>query len=240
MTRPFKPAGLLGSWVHPTRLRSWLSRALPMAAMLLLSQTVMADPPIWVNAKRVDATLTTCGEHRSLLFKADSVRAPPSPTPAGCKTAEVFFTQLNVFKSYLRGQDGSFAEVNVDAGYITCGGDAASGGQRGVLIVGTQGAIERAMREHPAPRGCTFTKERFQYVSSAGRIPFTDVPNGGTMSVRESLDLHAKERERAIAQCNASPACQAEVRRRSAINAYFDCMKPLRANEAPRTCYRPW
>ena len=77
-------------------------------------------------------------------------------------------------------------------------------------------------------------------IAGAGGIPFTDVPNGGTMSVRESLAIHAKERERAIAECNASPACQAEVRRRSAINSYFDCMKPLQANEPARTCYRPW
>ena len=33
------------------------------------------------------------------------------------------------------------------------------------------------------------------------------------MSVAESLAMHAKERDRAIAECNASPACQAEVRR---------------------------
>ena len=240
MTRPFKRAVVPGAWVNPTNLRRWTARTLLAVATLLLSHPVMADPPIWANARRVNATLTKCGEQRTLLFKADSFRAPVSPTPAGCTTVEVFYTQLNVFKSYFRARDGSFAEVNVDAGYMTCGGDAASGGQRGVLIVGTHGAIERAMREHPAPRGCAYTKEKYQYVSSAGRIPFSDVPNGGTMSVRESLDLHAKERERAIAECNASPACQAEVRRQSAINSYFDCMKPLQANEPPRTCYRPW
>ncbi len=30
--------------------------------------------------------------------------------------------------------------------------------------------------------------------------------------------MHAKERERAIAECNSSPACQAEVRRMSAYS----------------------
>ena len=240
MTRTIQPAGRLWAWVHPAPLRRWLSWMLLMGAMLSLSHPVMADPPIWANAKRVKATLTTCGEQRSVLFKADSARAMSSPTPAGCRTVEVFYTQLNVFKSYFRSQDGAFAQANVDAGYLTCGGDDPAGGQRGVLILGSQGAIARAIREHPAPRGCAYLKERFQHVSSAGRIPFADVPNGGTMTVRESLELHARERERAIAECNASPACRAEVRRRSAINAYFDCMKPLQPNEAPRTCYRPW
>ncbi len=60
------------------------------------------------------------------------------------------------------------------------------------------------------------------------------------MSIRESLAIHSKERERAIAECNGRPACQAEVRRTSAINAYFDCMKPMQAYEPARTCYRPW
>lgn len=240
MTRTIQPAGRLWAWLHPARLRRWSCWALLMGTLLSLSHPVMADPPIWANARRVNATLTTCGEQRSLLFKADSVRSPSSRIPAGCTAVEVFYTQLNVFKPYFRGQDGSFAQADVDAGYLTCGGDNPAGGQRGVLILGTQGAIARAIRENPAPRGCGYLKERFQHVSSAGRIPFADIPNGGTMTVQESLALHAKERERAIAECNASPACRAEVRRRSAINAYFDCMKPLQPNEAPRTCYRPW
>ena len=53
----------------------------------------------------------------------------------------------------------------------------------------------------------------------------------------ESLALHAKERERAIAECNASAACRAEVSRRSAINAYYDCLKPT---AIAHTCTRPW
>jgi hypothetical protein len=44
------------------------------------------------------------------------------------------------------------------------------------------------------------------------------VENGGTMTVAESLAMHAKERERAIAECNASPACVAEVRRITAFS----------------------
>lgn len=221
---------------------SWrlLPRALVVLAMLPFSIQAMADAPIWANAKRVKATLATCGEQRSLLFTADSFKSPAPPSPAGCKSEELIFAQLNIFKAYFRAKDGSFAEANVDAGYISCGSEAATGGQRGILIVGTDGAIKRAIREHPAPAGCTFTRQKYQYIAGAGGIPFTDVPNGGTMSVRESLAIHAKEREQAIAECNASPACQAEVRRRSAINSYFDCMKPLQANEPARTCYRPW
>ncbi len=214
--------------------------ALPLFAMGALSNPAIADPPIWVHAGRVKATYTRCDQQRSLLFKGDSFRGPAAPNPPGCRSMEVFYTHLNVFKAFVSARSGEFAEANVDAGYITCGGDAATGGQRGVMILGTPEAIERARREHPEPRGCTFTREKYQYVSSAGRIPFEDVANGGTMSVRESLAIHAKERERAIAECNASPACQAEVRRRSAINAYIECMKPLQPNEPDRTCRRPW
>jgi hypothetical protein len=47
-------------------------------------------------------------------------------------------------------------------------------------------------------------------------IRFSNLPDRGTMSVSESLAMHAKERQRIIAECNASPACQAEVQRRSA------------------------
>ncbi len=240
VSRASEHAMFSGALMNLDFRRRLLFRALPIVAMLVLSIPVMADPPIWANASRVKATFTKCGEQRSILFKGDSSKVPVSPNPPGCTSVEVSYAQLNVFKAFFRAKNGTFAEANVDAGYIMCGRDAASGGQRGVLIVGTPGAIERAIREHPAPRGCTFTREKYQYVSSAGSIPFTDVPNGGTMSIRESLAIHEKERERAIAECNASAACQAEVRRRSANNAYFDCMKPLQPNEPDRTCRRPW
>ena len=240
MIRSVEHATSVDALLNPKRLGRMLLRALTIVAMLVLPVHAMADPPIWANAKRVKATLAQCGEQRSILFKGDSFKAPAPPNPAGCTSVEVFYTQLNVFKAYLSAKDGSFAEANVDAAYLTCGGDAASGGQRGNLMVGTPGAIKRAMREHPAPRGCAYRMEKYQYVSSAGSIPFTDVANGGTMSVAESLRIHEEERKQAIAVCNASPACQADVRRQSAINSYYDCMKPLQRNEAPRTCYRPW
>ena len=110
-----------------------------------------------------------------------------------------------VFKAFLSAKNGEFAEANVDAGHLPCGGDAAAGGQRGVMILGTPAAIERARREHPEPRACTFTREKHPCVSSAGRIAFTEVPNGGTMSIRESLAIHARERERAIAGRPTNP-----------------------------------
>ena len=54
----------------------------------------------------------------------------------------------------------NFAEANVDGGYLPCGGDAAAGSERGVMILGTPEAIKRARREHPEPRACTFTREK--------------------------------------------------------------------------------
>ena len=235
--------------MKPDRVTSLLRRTLPIAAMCMLPMPAMADPPIWVNAKHVQATETKCGEQRSILFKSDAFRGPVARTPPGCTSAEFFYVQLNVFKAFVNLRSGDFAESNTHAGLLVCDGDLNVGKPpglrivgtvRGVLILGTPGAIERTIREHPAPRGCRYIREKYQYVSSVGGIPFTDVANGGTMSIRESLALHAKERERAIAECNASPACVAEVRRLSAINAYYECMKPLQPGEADRTCRRPW
>lgn len=208
--------------------------------MCLLPVPALANPPIWANARHVKATETKCGEQRSILFKSDAFKGPTAPTPPGCSSTEVFYVQVNVFKAYFSSSKGGFAESNADAGLLLCNGDLPSGKTRGVLLLGTPGAIARAIREHPAPSGCTYTREKYQYVYSVGGIPFTDVENGGTMTIRESLALHAKERERAIAECDASPACQAEVRRQSAINAYYDCMKPLQPGEPSRSCRRPW
>lgn len=226
--------------MNPNPIRSLLITSFPSIAICLLSGTLMADPPIWANAKHVRATYTECRQEHSILFKGNSVNVPAIPNPPGCRSVEVVYAQLNIAQAFLSGKNGEFAAVNVDAGYIHCASAPSSAAQRGILILGTPGEIERARREHPAPQGCTFTKQKFQYVSSLGGIPFTDVPNGGTMSIRESLAIHAKERERAIAECNASPACRAEVKKRTAINTYIECMKPLQRGEPERTCYRPW
>ena len=66
------------------------------------------------------------------------------------------------------------------------------------------------------------------------------------MSMQESFAMHAKERERAIAECDASPACRAELRRRDAINVCYDCEnRNKRAREESlgaytATCVKPW
>lgn len=223
---------------HPAK--SLLTTALPVIALCLLPGSLIADPAIWANAKHVKATYTECGQKRYLIFKGDAVRVPAPPNPPGCRSVEVFYTQLNVAQAFLDGKDGRFFEANVDAGYYSCDGPPPVVNQRGNLVIGTPAEVARAGRENPATPGCTFTREKFEHISSLGGIPFTDVPNGGTMSIRESLALHAKEREKAIAECAASPACQAELRRWNAINAYYSCMKPLQPGESTRVCTRPW
>ena len=235
------------SRVPPSAVVSWLRRAACVIGLWALPAAAKADPPIWVNARHVQAVETVCNGQRSILFTGDAFRGPAPRTPAGCTSADFFYVQLNVAKAFMRGAD--FSASNADASLLTCDGDPNAGKPpglkivgtvRGVLIIGTPTAIERTVREHPAPRGCRYVREKFSFASSAGGIPFADVANGGTMSIRESLALHAKERERAIAECNASAACRAEVARMSAINAYYDCMKPLQPGEPMRTCRRPW
>jgi hypothetical protein len=194
---------------------------LAAVAMLLLSGPAPADPPIWANAKWVKATYTECGRLRYLILKGDSVNVPAPPSSPGCTSTEEIYHQLNVSKKFFRPENkGQLSESHVDAGYIFCGkGEAA-------IILGPAGDTERANREHPAPPGCTYTRRKYQYVSSVGSIPFTNVANGGTMTVAESLAMHAKERERAIAECNASAACQAEVRRMSSFSGGADPTSP--------------
>ncbi len=153
---------------------------------------------------------------------------------------EIFYTHLNVFKAFLSAKTGEFAEANVDVGYITCGGDAPSGGQRGVMI---QALPERlSVRDDCTPSLATaLSAERNTNTFRAPAVsPSRMSPMGETMSVKESLAIHAQERDRAIAEFNASPACLAEVRRRSAINSYIECRRPLQPNEPDRTCRRPW
>lgn len=208
--------------------------ALAAAVLLLTHGAVRADPPIWANAKVVRATHTDCGSVRSLTLAGSSSGVPRSPVAAGCTSWDKTYRQVFVARAFLGPErKGAIAESNVDAGTIQCSnGDA-------LVILGRAGDVERALRQRPTPAGCTATTGRYQQVSSVGSIPFTDVANGGTMSVKESLALHAKERERAIAECNASAACRAEVsriNRERAIAEYDECMKP--APQA-RVCTRP-
>lgn len=204
-----------------------------MAVVLLQMGTpARADPPIWANARMVKATVTDCGALHYLTLKGNAIPTATPPDSPGCKSSERTYGQVNVAMAFLQaGGKGQISESNVDVGTILCDNGYT------VLILGRAGAIERAIRQNPPPRGCTFSTSKVQHLSSVGSIAFTDVANGGTMSVKESLALHARERDRAIAECNASPACQAEVRRRSAINAYYECMKPT---AVAHTCTRPW
>lgn len=177
-------------------------------AMFQWSSPAKADPPLWANAQWVKATATTCDRLSYLILKGNEVHVPTRSNSPGCTSSEEIFVQINVSKKFFReGNKGEISASHVDAGFISCGKPA------GILILGAPGEAERAIREHPAPPGCTYTTRKYQSISSVGSIPFTDVANGGRMTVAESLALHAKERERAIAECNASPACQAEVSR---------------------------
>ena len=183
------------------------SGAAAFLLLLQLSNPAKADPPIWANSKWVKATDTVCGGVHTLVLRGNSVKAPlPSKTP-GCTSTEENFHQLNVSKAFFQPDaKGQVSASNVDAIYIFCGkGEVA-------IHLGAPGQAERANREHPVPE-CTATKRRYRSLTSVGHIPFTDVANGGTMSVAESLAMHARERQKVIADCNANPACRAEVNR---------------------------
>jgi hypothetical protein len=194
-------------------------------AMFHLLTPAAAAPPIWANAKWVKATSTTCGGVRYLVLKGDAVNVPTRSNTSGCTSSEEIFHQINVSKKFFHaGNKGGISGSRVDAGYIFCGkGEVA-------INLGAPGEAERAIREHPAPPGCSYTTRQYQYVSSVGSIPFTNVTNGGTMSVAESLAMHAREREQAIAECNASPACLAEVRRMSSFSGTSSNNNPCIAN----------
>jgi len=194
--------------MKPKSSRILLIGTVAAVAMFQLSSPAKADPPIWANAKRVKATSTICGGLRYLILKGNAVNVPTRSNLPGCTSSEEIYVQVNVSKKFFQGGNkGEISASHVDAGYISCGQGAA------IINLGAPGEAERAIREHPAPRGCTYTTRQYQYISSVGSIPFANVANGGTMTVAESLAIHAKERERAIAECNASPACRAEVSR---------------------------
>ena len=211
-----------------------MSKALSLlvaAALLQASSAALADPAIWANAKGVKATVTDCGDQHYLVLRGTAASTSAPPLAAGCTSSEENYRQLNVAKALLgAGNDSTFTRRGVHAGHISCGKG------EGILILGSAGDVMRANRQAPAPRGCTYRTIKFAEVSSVGRIPFVDVTNGGTMSVAESLAMHARERNRIIADCDASPACRAELSRLNAMNTFYDCMKP---SPIARTCYRP-
>lgn len=203
-------------------------------ATLHISSPAFADAPIWANARVVKATQTDCGTKRYLVFKGNAVRGPTPRDAPGCKSTERVYRQINVSQTFFRpGGKGQISAQGVDAATILCSnGDA-------LIIVGRSREVALAVRRLPAPRGCAYEMRKLQQVSSVGSIPFTDVANGGTMSVKESLAIHAEERRKTIAECNASAACRAEMSRISrerAIAEYNECMKP---GGATRVCSRP-
>lgn len=170
-----------------------------------------ADSPTWAQALAVKATSTQCGSTRFIVLKASAARVPIPATEPGCTTTEEVYSKVFVAKAFFNAERrGPLSESNVDAGVLSCKKDDVA------LLLGKASDIERAFRQNPAPKGCTFSTRKYQYVSSVGDIRFSNVPDRGTMTVAESLAMHARERQRYIAECNASPACQAEVRRRSA------------------------
>ncbi len=174
-------------------------------ALALLPAPARADAPIWANARWVKITDTVCNGIHRLTLRGDAVKAPP--TPAGCTSSEENFHQINVAKTFFqREAGGQIAAANVEAIYIFCGkGEVA-------MHLGSAGMAVRAWREFQIP-GCTGTRRQYQSIASMGSIKFTDVPNPGTMSVKESLAIHAKERQKIIADCAADPVCQAQLNR---------------------------
>jgi hypothetical protein len=207
--------------------------ALSLLPLLAASAVVRADPPIWANARHVKATVTQCGTQRYLLLKSDAIKLKPQPASPGCTVTETFFGQGTGPMPYFgTGKDATISASNVTGGTIFCGKEGGS-----LVTLGPPAAVAVAMRRAPAPRGCTYSTPTYQVITSMGNIPFTDVENGGTMTVAESLAMHQKERDRIIADCNANAACRAEVARRSAINAYYECLKPT---QYEHVCTKPW
>lgn len=186
-------------------------RASVCATMVAGASAAWADSPTWAQAQSVKATSTECGSKRFIVLKAKAAKVPIPATEPGCTTTEEIYSKVFVAKAFFKAERrGPLAESNVDAGILFCKKDDIA------LLLGTASDIERAFKQNPAPKSCTFSTRKYQYVSSVGDIRFSNVPDPGTMSVAESLRMHAEERRRIIAECNASPACQAEVQRRSA------------------------
>jgi hypothetical protein len=191
----------------PQRIRC---RTITAAALLALSLTATAASPIWANAAQVQVTDTTCGAVRSLTLRQGAVAAAKQPGAALCAATEETFDAVFISGKFLRrGNKGPIAETDVDVRRVACAKGVA------LLILGPAADTERALREHPAQPGCKVTKVRYQQVSSAGNIPFVNIPETGTMSVAESLAMHQKERNQIIAECDASPSCRADRNRMS-------------------------
>ena len=205
-------------------------KVLAAVALCVVNSAVLADAPIWAAALHVPAMITECAAGRTIVFNGKGVQVPPRPG-VGCKSTNVKFALLNVSKAYFTaGNHSPISAAGAFGFYIVCKSGSA-------LTLGAPALVTRSIREHPAPAACTSSTLQYQLVSSVGFIPFADLENGGTMSVAESLALHQQERNKIISECDADPACRAELARQSAINDYYWCMQP---SEHQRICKRPW
>lgn len=186
-----------------------VSATVACIALLQLANPAAADPPIWAWARGVKATDTNCGGVHQLILRGNAVNVPTQSNTPGCKSSEITYQYLIVSKSFFaRGNNGQISAQLADAGHIDC-----DKGESGLILGRSTGDIERERRLLGPTPDCTYRTWRYQLVSSLGSIPFKDSPNPGTMSVAESLAMHAKERQQVIAACNANPICRAEVAR---------------------------
>lgn len=175
------------------------------AVAALLGAGPAGAEPAWAAAHAVKATHTECGGESFLVLKGPGVKASPSPSRPGCTSSEENYYELDVAADFVG--KGGVAETNLDASILRCGNEV------GVMMLGRSRDIELAIRSLPAPpRGCSYSKRRYERVSSLGSIAFKGVVRK-QMTVAESLAKGQRERDQIIAQCNADPACRAEVAR---------------------------
>lgn len=214
--------------MHREAERLFGSIAMAFIGMLCLTDIAQADPPIWAWANGVKATDTVCGDVHFLVLRGIGVKAPAQSATPGCKSSEVTFQHLLVAKGFFAGQKNvRISAPLANAVHFNCVKGVSN------LILGRSAAdAERARRSLGPTPDCSYKVYRYQLVSSLGDIPFKDSPNPGTMSVAESLAMHAKERQQIIAECNANPACRAEVARMRSQQATGSADNPCIANGA--------
>ena len=178
--------------------------------ILQLSWPVNAAAPNWGKATGLRATENLCGNQHSLILKGKDTRTSPMSNMPGCTSSEVVYDQLIISETLLaHGNGGPISVSGVDSGAIHCSKGKIA------MIIGAPGQVEQVIREHPVLPNCTYVTKRYEHVSSLGKISFVDTGDGRTMTIAESLAAGAKERALIIAQCNANPACRAEMARMS-------------------------
>ena len=185
-------------------IRHALHTAAALAA-LLAAGAAGAQQPGWAAAHAVKATHTECGRESFLVLKGPGAKASTSPSGPGCRSSEEIYYELDVGADFV--SNGGVSETNLDASILICGNEV------GVMMLGRSRDIDIAIRRLPVPPGgCRYSKRRYERVTSVGSIPFKGVVRK-QMTVAESLAKAQRERNQIIAQCNADPACRAEVAR---------------------------